>query len=248
MYVNKLNTGFILKRDSGRLIIVWNSKKRMKIQSYKKHSIDKLKISTFVNKTKEVFQSCSLPARRRLFYGIVLFLGVIFVSVAISTQDFEGLKNDDIVITFDIPSAAVAPAKTSVISIPAGTVKANPFLPYKEISFGGNSADVPQSSLVAPPTTLGEDPDAIRIMDTIVSGILYDAFSPSAILNIEGNDYLVKKGDVVNNYNIVAITRDTVTVKLGANVYKAGIGQILTEGNMNHNEVSNLKNKFGGDR
>ena len=34
-------------------------------------------------------------------------------------------------------------------------------------------------------------------MDTVVSGILYDKFSPSAILNIEGNDYLVKKGDVV---------------------------------------------------
>lgn len=220
----------------------------MKIQSYKKHIISKLDFLTLVDKTKEVFQSCSLPIRRKLLFCISLVLGIVFISIAISTQDFQGLKNEDIVITFDIPSAAVTPSKTSVISIPAGTVKANPFLPYKEINIAGNSADVPQSNLVAPPTTLGEDPDAIRVMDTIVSGILYDTFSPSAILNIEGNDYLVKKGDTVNNYNIVAITRDTVTVKLGANVYKAGIGQILTEGRMNHNEVSNLKNKFGGDK
>ena len=220
----------------------------MKIQSYKKHSINKIEISTLFNKAKIAFQTCSLPVRRKLFFCILLALGVTFVSIVISTQDFQGLKNEDIVITFDIPSAAVTPSKTSVISIPAGTVKANPFLPYKEINIAGNSADVPQSNLVAPPTTLGEDPDAIRVMDTIVSGILYDTFSPSAILNIEGNDYLVKKGDTVNNYNIVAITRDTVTVKLGANVYKAGIGQILTEGRMNHNEVSNLKNKFGGDK
>jgi hypothetical protein len=35
---------------------------------------------------------------------------------------------------------------------------------------------------------------------------------------------------------------------LGANVYKAGIGEILTEGSMNHNNVSNLENKFGGVR
>ena len=189
----------------------------------------------------------SLPVRRKLFFGMSFILGVIFIAVAVSSQDFQSLKNDDIVITFDIPSAAVTPAKTSIIAIPEGTVKANPFLPYKEINTGGSS-DVPQSNLVAPPTTLGEDPDAIRIMDTIVSGILYDTFSPSAILNIEGNDYLVKKGDTVNNYNIVSITRDTVTVKLGANVYKAGIGQILTEGRVNHNEVSNLKNKFGGDK
>ena len=85
-------------------------------------------------------------------------------------------------------------------------------------------------------------------MDTIVSGILYDKYSPSAILNIEGSDYLVKKGDVVNNYKVVNIMQDSVTVQLGANVYKAGIGEILTEGNLNHNNVSNLKNKFGGER
>ena len=85
-------------------------------------------------------------------------------------------------------------------------------------------------------------------MDTIVSGILYDKYSPSAILNIEGSDYLVKKGDVVSNYKVVNIMKDSVTVKLGANVYKAGIGEILTEGSLNRNDVSNLNNKFGGVR
>ena len=85
-------------------------------------------------------------------------------------------------------------------------------------------------------------------MDTIVSGILFDKYSPSAILNIEGNDYLVKKGDVVNNYKVLNILQDSVTVKLGENVYKAGIGEILTEGALNHNNVSNLENKFGGER
>ena len=74
----------------------------------------------------------------------------------------------------------------------------------------------------------------------VLSGILN--------INIEGNDYLVKKGDVVNNYKVLCIAQDSVTVKLGENTYKAGIGEILTEGTLHHNDVSNLNNKFGGVR
>ena len=131
-----------------------------------------------------------------------------------------------------VPIAATT-AKKDLISIPTGTVKANPFLPYRDIR--GN-------------TLVNENSDAASVMDTVVSGILYDKYSPSAILNIEGNDYLVKKGDVVNNYKVVNIMQDSVTVKLGNNTDKAGIGEILTEGSLTHNDVSNLNKKFGGER
>ena len=145
-----------------------------------------------------------------------------------------------------MPVAATVSKKTT-ITVPSGTIKANPFLPYREISGAEYSvADVPAYNLVEPPEVSGASSDAIRVMDTIVSGILYDKFNPSAILNIEGNDYLVKKGDVVNNYKVLNIAQDSVTVQLGANVYKAGIGEILTEGSLHHNDVSNLSNKFGG--
>ena len=138
--------------------------------------------------------------------------------------------------------------KRDLISIPSGTVKANPFLPYRNIDKSSSVTDVPTFDLVEPPEVINENSDAARVMDTIVSGILYDKYSPSAIINIEGNDYLVKKGDVVNNYKILDIVRDSVTVKLGANTYKAGIGEILTEGTVNHNDVSNLSKKFGGEK
>ncbi len=142
---------------------------------------------------------------------------------------------------------SAASSKKDVISIPTGTVKANPFLPYRDI--GGTSvSDIPNYELIEPPEAVNENSDAARVMDTIVSGILYDKYSPSAILNIEGNDYLVKKGDVVNNYKVMNIAQDSVTVKLGNNVYKAGIGEILTEGEVTHNDVSNLSKKFGGER
>lgn len=146
-----------------------------------------------------------------------------------------------------LPVAATVSKKTT-LTIPSGTVKANPFLPYRDLGESTGVSDVPGFSLVEPPSSSGASSDAVRVMDTIVSGILYDKFNPSAILNIEGSDYLVKKGDVVNNYKVLAIAQESVTVQLGSNVYKAGIGEILTEGSLNHNDVSNLENKFGGVR
>lgn len=150
------------------------------------------------------------------------------------------------IATASAPFAATS-AKKDVISIPTGMVKAHPFLPYRDLG-GTTISDVPNFDIVEPPELLDKDSDASKVMNTVVSGILYDKYSPSAILNIEGNDYLVKKGDVINNYTVLSIVQDGVTVKLGNNTYKAGIGEILTEGDINHNKVSNLDKKFGGDK
>ena len=176
--------------------------------------------------------------------ALLMILSVTFVSRDVgecSTDDLGSLR------AVEKPIAASASQK-SVISIPSGMVKANPFVPYRDITHTTVINDVPTFDIVEPPEIINENSDAARVMDTIVSGILYDKFSPAAIINIEGQDYLVKKGDVVNNYKVTNIAQDSVTVQLGSNSYKAGIGEILTEGNLNHNDVSNLKNKFGGER
>lgn len=175
---------------------------------------------------------------------LILFGGIFIKNIHSSNQHLEDV---DLVSLASAPITATA-AKKNLISIPTGTVKANPFLPYREINKGSSVSDVPTYDLVAPPEVVNENSDAARVMDTIVSGILYDKFSPSAILNIEGNDYLVKKGDVVNKYKVLNITQNSVTVKLGNNTYNAGIGEILTEGSVNYNDVSNLSKKFGGER
>ena len=183
----------------------------------------------------------------------MIVLGAMFLMIAAATLIAKNVKEAEIASIGDLGiselSSAAASAQKSVISIPKGIVKANPFVPYRDITESSSVVrDIPAYNIVEPPEFVNENSDAARVMDTIVSGILYDKFSPSAIINIEGNDYLVKKGDVVNNYKILNITGDSVSVQLGKNVYKAGIGEILTEGTMNHNEVSNLKNKFGGER
>lgn len=177
--------------------------------------------------------------------GAVLLVLGVFAAAAHRELSNVAVSEEGLIQLSAAPIAATG--KKDVISIPQGTTKANPFLPYRDIS-GSSTLDVPAFTLVEPPEVVDENSDAARVMDTVVSGILFDKFSPSAILNIEGNDYLVKKGDVVNNYKVVNIMQDSVTVKLGSNVYKAGIGEILTEGSLNHNDVSNLNNKFGGER
>lgn len=188
---------------------------------------------------------------KRLFIGGSILISAVFL-VAFALTAFRSVTaismgEEGLVQLSSMPVAATSIKKTT-ISIPSGTVKANPFLPYRDLDKNGRVSDVPAYNLIEPPEVIDGNSDAARVMDTIVSGILYDKYSPSAILNIEGNDYLVKKGDIVNNYKVLNIAQDSVTVKLGENTYKAGIGEILTEGTLNHNNVSNLDKKFGGDK
>ena len=198
---------------------------------------------------KEVATTYPTLSRKKLLLGVLgLFVILPVLLLVFAKQELKSvsLGEEAAIQIASAPMAATA-GKKGVITIPSGTVKANPFLPYRDLGVALTSADdVPAYTLVEPPAVVDGNSDAARVMDTIVSGILYDKYSPSAILNIEGNDYLVKKGDVVNNYKVVSIVQDSVTVKLGSNVYKAGIGEILTEGSLNHNDVSNLNNKFGG--
>ena len=190
-----------------------------------------------------------LIGKRQLFVLLALFLLIPVFHLMLSNKSLKDIEDNNIsMVSLAMAPVSVTNTKKDLISIPSGVVKANPFLPYRDIGGSTLVNDVPKYDLVAPPEVVNENSEAARVMDTVVSGILYDKYSPSAILNIEGNDYLVKKGDVVNNYKILAIMQDSVTVKLGSSTYKAGIGEILTEGTINHNEVSNLSKKFGGEK
>lgn len=120
--------------------------------------------------------------------------------------------------------------------------RANPFLPASE--------NIPKDTLpylTPPPDFLGNKTDTGKILSTTISGIMYDKYSPSAIINIEGTDYLVKTGDIINNYKILSINKTHVCVKSGANVYKAGVGELLSQEDLNYNTIANLNKKFGGN-
>lgn len=122
----------------------------------------------------------------------------------------------------------------------------NPFLPENEYHTSLTPSNA-YSYLLPPPETLPGSNDASKVMSTTISGILYDKYSPSAIINIEGTDYLVKRGDVINNYKILSISPSQVVVQRGKNVYQAGVGELLVQTDLNYNTVANLNKKFGGN-
>ena len=131
--------------------------------------------------------------------------------------------------------------------------RSDPFLPYGEISMSSanlkkQNKPLPPKDLLPPPEIVTTDETATEVITTKVSGILYDKYNPSAILNINNSDYLVRTGDIVNNYKVLSIAKDYVTVQYGANVYKAGVGELFTGEGINFNAVSNLDRKFGGAR
>jgi len=121
----------------------------------------------------------------------------------------------------------------------------NPFLPTSEGSLFASSASS-SIYLLPPPETLPQNTEASKVIATTISGILYDKYNPSAIINIEGTDYLVKKGDVINNYKVLSISKAQVVVQLGKNIYSAGVGELLSPDDLKYS-VANLNKKFGGN-
>lgn len=130
--------------------------------------------------------------------------------------------------------------KPVVVSVSNGG-RINPFMPYQ-----ANLANMPKFDIVAPPLDLPElDPLNDQLMATKISGIMYDSSRPSAIINIDGTDQLVHKGDRVKGYYILDITRDRVVIRYGSNIYRASVGQEL-DSSLQFNEVSNVSRQFGG--
>ena len=202
----------------------------------------------------------------------VLFLAIIMINTTGCTQGNSGDSPDDITnievnqqpqetvkVGNDGVNAAIAPDDVSIVADQAeqnNTMvamsvedmgRSDPFLPEGEKVVVKPKPKKPaySSYLMPPPETITVDTMATDVMTTKVSGIMYDKFNPSAILNISGSDYLVRTGDVINGYKILSIGRETVTVQYGSNVYKASVGELFTGNGINFNTVSNLNSKFG---
>lgn len=139
----------------------------------------------------------------------------------------------------------VLTSKKAVVNID-DKIAVNPFLPASEVSV--KKKVVKQNpNYILPPDQVKENSDASLLMKTMVSGIMYDPFSPSAIIKINDVDYFVKKGDTINGFTILGISDKIVTIKRGANVYRATVGRILATLNMNNNTgTDHINNRFGG--
>lgn len=106
-------------------------------------------------------------------------------------------------------------------------------------------------NLPVPPTSLASSNSAAaKITRTKVVGIMYNSSNPSAILSVDDKDYLVRQGDKIigQEYKVIQINPNWITVGLGSNIYSASIGELFSreEFNKTQNDLYNLKNRFGG--
>ena len=126
----------------------------------------------------------------------------------------------------------------------------NPFKPPVIEGLHGSENDLLNNTdfeIIEPPAQSAPDENLTRLLQTQISGILYDEENPSAIVNLNGLDHFVKAGDVVSGYTIDSITRDKVQVSYKDNSYVASVGELFTRGSLDKQRaVVNLENKFAG--
>lgn len=223
-------------------------------------------ISRF-NEESNKESSWAMNKKLYIFVALVLFIIIFTVTGCTNnkSEDFEAAlpneseevlsEKDTINVNNDGVNAAIAPdnvSKNRMVSMSVEDLgRSDPFLPFGNFQQSDllKMSDYKSSvDLLPPPESITVDTTATDIITTKVSGIMYDSHNPSAIIKIGDSDYLVSSGDVVNGYKILSIGRDTVTVQNGANIYKAGVGELFADGEIHFNTVSNLQNKFGGNR
>ena len=158
-------------------------------------------------------------------------------------------ENENVEVSVEVPSDDESDNMVALSVEDTG--RANPFVPSSE-HVEDVIPNIPQEKLkydvLTPLPSDATDEAAKKVITTKVSGIMYDKNSPSAILNFDGSDYLVRSGDVLNGFKVLSIGSSAVTVQYGKNIYRAGVGQPVNsgEGELNYNAVANLSNKFGG--
>lgn len=150
------------------------------------------------------------------------------------------------------PTFANKPNDTENVTIAIGDVgRKNPFAPPGGKTAASETKSTTESGLdfeiIEPPELAPEDATVTKLLQTKVAGIMYDARRPSAIINIDGIDQLVRVGDILSGFEFIAITKNKVVIRSDNNVYRASVGQPLNaEKITNPIEISNLETKFKG--
>ena len=85
-------------------------------------------------------------------------------------------------------------------------------------------------------------------MAIAVSGIMYDETKPSAIITYDNNDYFVQKGDRLDEYRVLDITKTYVTMAYNKNVYKANIGEEFKVSSQFYGSADFLPTNQGGGK
>lgn len=141
--------------------------------------------------------------------------------------------------------------KRKIISvIPTG--RSNPFMPiskYMTTDIPDTNVDFDRAGIPKPPESYSEkDLGTSKLMSIAVSGIMYDETKPSAIITYDNNDYFVQKGDRLDDYRVLDITKTYVTLAYNKNVYKANIGEEFKVSSQFYGSADFIPSNQGGGR
>lgn len=145
-----------------------------------------------------------------------------------------------------------ADANNSIMVVYNKAARLNPFKPpivEKQVKKASpfETINNTQFEIIEPPTASVPDENLTRLLQTQISGIMYDKDSPSAIVNINGQDYFVKTGDQVAGYKIGKITKDQVQINYNNNTYSASVGELFAKTDLSKQPaIPNLESKFAG--
>lgn len=158
----------------------------------------------------------------------------LFSQSATPLENTASNENNDIIVSYD-KVARVNPFKPPVVER------------EKEIAKSLEKLNNSGFEIVEPPVASVPDENLTRLLQTQVSGILYDDESPSAIVNLNGIDTFVKVGDTMSGYKIQMITKDKVQINYKNNSYVATVGALFVRGAVESKPaVANLEQKFAG--
>lgn len=141
--------------------------------------------------------------------------------------------------------------KKEVIDIKSAG-RANPFMPlqkYMAVEIPETVVDYDKAGIPRPPETYGiQDEKTTKMLTIAVSGVMYDDVKPSAIITFDNNDYFVQKGDRLDDYRVVDIAKNSVTIALGKNLYRANVGEEFKITSNFYGSAQFIPSKQGGGR
>ncbi|MCD8025216.1 MAG: hypothetical protein LUE64_06740 [Candidatus Gastranaerophilales bacterium] len=109
----------------------------------------------------------------------------------------------------------------------------NPFVPSVTVEEGVDSSIAKITSDLSAPPDINPDLPATtaarKLLDILVSGIMYDSIKPSAVVKYNDVDYFVQTNDRIDDYTVKQITRDYVIIANGTNTYRAYVGEAFRQ-------------------
>lgn len=172
------------------------------------------------------------------------------VATVTDASSTDGVSETDLFENQNGSNLSTGEENNSIMVVYNKASRVNPFKPPvidKSMDQAYETINDTQFEIIEPPVTSVPDENLTRLLQTQISGILYDAESPSAIINLNGLDQFVKAGDTISGYKIESITRDKVQISYKNNSYVASVGELFTRGSLEKQPaVANLENKFAG--